>query len=622
MPALLPLMALGFLLGPSVVGVVDVEAFGEVLPGMINVAVVLLIFEGALHLDQHTFSHAPRVVRNLLTVGALLTWAGASALAYLLLGLSIGPALILGAILIVTGPTVIQPILRRVQLTPKLHSALMSEGILIDPIGVIAAVVTLEIVLVGQFAPGTQNLLAMVWQYVKPFFVGIVTGVVAGYLAVRVIRHASVDEDVSDEVAVISTLAATTASAGISEYFAHEAGLVSAAACGMVIARKLNLSRLGMVRRAMEAVSALLVGTLFILLASRFNVQTLELLENGSSLLGMIGFLVLMIVVVRPACAVISCWGSQLSVRERVYLALTAPRGIVAVSAAALAATQLERFARAQDEVNQALVDQARVLELATLLVVVITVATASVFSGPLATLLRVRGSPPNGVIIVGAHRLARDVARAVRSLGIPVRLADRNAGRIAIARNEGLDAHVGDATDARWMEDTLVGVDSGCLIAMTGNDDVDTVVTRYATERFGKDRALRWPTPMDVKEDPNLPKLLDPETHPYTRTPADLLRALSSAVEQGHVWVQTWPGDRTPAVRIAVVKDKRLSFPPSQDPTPEGATGLGVAPSIGRLKELESQDHQVRDDVPPPPADEGRLTDSERAELSDDADS
>ena len=181
-PAILPLIIVGFGAGLLTVGtgehahtLVDASSLGDGLLAIISVSVGLLVFEGALHLDRQTLAQAPKAVRGLLTIGAIVTWGVCALLARLTLGLDWDVSLLLGAVLIVTGPTVIQPILRRLPLRPNLHAALMAEGILIDPIGVIAAVSTLEIIRLNAMGSRPAGI-DLVWFYTQPLLAGALSG--------------------------------------------------------------------------------------------------------------------------------------------------------------------------------------------------------------------------------------------------------------------------------------------------------------------------------------------------------------------------------------------------------------------------------------------------------------
>lgn len=482
-PPLLPLLVVGIVMGGSGLGWVDANSLGAGLGGLVGLVISVLIYEGSLLLDRDTLRQAPRVVRGLLTTGAFVGWASTFLAAHYVLGLPIGPAAVLAAILIVTGPTVIQPLLRRVRLTPKLHSALLSEGILIDPIGVVATVVMINVVLAarasGEFTPLWQPLLL----FARPFAAGIAVGVVMGTLiAVLSARQWWHGREGEQSVIALCTGLGFVAF-GVAEVLAPEGGLVAAAVVGLILANRLG-RHLVHVRRAMDRLAGPLVGTLFVLLASRFDVERLAEASWREA-----AFVAAVLLVSRPLTALMATYGTDMNWRERVYLALTGPRGVVAVSAAALAAGALTTAA-ATDAQRE---DIARI-ETAVLGVVVVSVTWVSLGAGLLARLLRVSGPDRNGVLIVGSHALGREVARQVTQMGLEVRLVDSSEVRVGSAHAAGLPAHAGDATDPLWLESQAEAARAGYVLAMTGNLDVDTVAARWAEHHLGPGRGARWP--------------------------------------------------------------------------------------------------------------------------------
>lgn len=496
-PAVLPLMVAGVLVGPYGLGLVDGDSLGRALGGFITVAIGLLIFEGGLHLNRAELTRAPRAVRGLLTVGALATWGASALAAKMLLGLEWEIALILGAILIVTGPTVVQPILRRVALTPRLHAVLTAEATLIDPLGVIATVVTLEIVLGHVGAASAEFRWSWLVHFALPLVAGAAIGAIAGLVTLAFVGGAAAKGAVSERGAVLVCLGACAVAVGLSELVLKESGLMASAVCGLVLARARGVW-LRDVQHSMEEVAGVLVGTLFILLASRIDLASLRGLgwEYGA-------FVAAVVVLVRPLCVAVGVFRSKLTIRERTLLAFMAPRGIVAVSVASIAALELTRVARELGQNGGVgppllahvanLSEQAERLETAALLVVVATVALGGVLAGPMASLLGVRAGPPSGVLIAGANALARAIGKALADQGNSVVLIDRNPAHVALAKKAGLNAVLGDVLDAREVEETILDPTIGWVISATGNSFVDSAVVRWGLGRFGDGHAALW---------------------------------------------------------------------------------------------------------------------------------
>lgn len=486
-PPIVFLLATGFGLGVSGLGLVDGDALGTSgLLAIVSVSVGLLVFEGGLGLDRRTVARAPGAVRGLLTIGVIVGWICTALLAWWVADLPLDLSILLGAMLIVTGPTVIQPILRRTPLRPGLHSTLMAEGILIDPIGVVAAVSTLEIVRLTIEQPGTTSVLVLLEQYGLPTVTGVGLGVGLGLLAAWFLRSLRRGKRGDTQTLVLVGLSACMIAFGLAEVVASEAGLVASTLCGLVLA---NAARDGVeeMRRFKETTAVMLVGALFILLASRVDLDRLAELQWRDA-----AFVAGMVLLVRPISVLVATMRTGLSVRERAYVALMAPRGIVAISLGAIVAIELAQTAE-RIVGRPELADHARRMESMVLLMIVVTVALAGLAAGPLATILRVRAGRPNGVIIVGAHQLGRDLGSVLQSLGVPVRLVDTNAANIEAAAKAGLDTRSGSATDVRWMDQEVASTGYGNVLCLSDNSEVDQAVARWAADRFGGDNVLRW---------------------------------------------------------------------------------------------------------------------------------
>lgn len=498
-PALLPLLGVGLAVGVTGMGVVDGSSLGSALTGFINVAIGLLIFEGALHLNREELSRAPRAVWGLLTIGAIITWAGSAAAAHYVLGMSIPISLLLGASLIVTGPTVVQPILRLVRVSPRIQTALSAEAVLIDPIGVVATITTLEVLRL-YFQGGSQSMLAGegLQLFLKPLLggagVGLLMGVIGRFLLSAVGKSAKPDPQMVNLIAVGMCMTCV----GIGEVITPEGGLAAVTICGIIMARAKHLGATEL-RAFKELLAVMLVGTLFVLLTSRFDANRLGTLTWREA-----GFVALLLFAVRPVAVMLSTWKSKLSLRERAFASTFAPRGIVALSVAAVATVELTRVLQGIQEgggesaifalLQQASIDVAR-LDLVMFVVIAVTVLYASVVSPLLAWLLRVSAGEGNALFLVGGHSLSLAFAKLLKSKGVHVRIVDSSEERIAKARDAGIEALVGDATDTRWMDDIGAPHDIGWVVAWTGNHDVDQITVRWAADRLGKGRAAIWST-------------------------------------------------------------------------------------------------------------------------------
>jgi len=579
-PPILFLLLVGFGLGVNGLGLVSGDALStEGLLAIVSVSVGLLVFEGGLGLDRDTIARAPGAVRGLLTIGVVVSWLLTALMGYYLVGLPLDLSILLGAMLVVTGPTVIQPILRRTPLSPRLHSALMTEGILIDPIGVVAAVSTLEIVRLAIEQPGAASAAAILGQFLVPAVTGVGLGVMFGYGTARALRVIQRERKADAQTIVLLGLMACMISFGLAEAVSSEAGLVAATLCGLVLANAAKPSAEEM-RRFKETTAVMLVGALFILLASRVQLDRLWNVGWEEVL-----FVAGMVLVVRPLSVLASTFRTGLNFRERLYTALIAPRGIVAISLGAIVAIELGRTAETVVDSRPELSADAQQLETLVILVIVVTVTLSGLAAGPLAKLLRVRAGRPNGVIIVGGHRLGRDLAAHLRALSVPVRLVDTNAANIAAAASEGIGTSMGSATDIRWMDQEVASTGFGNVLALSDNDEVDSAVSRWAALRFGVPHVLRWrrdkpaPPPKGQPQPGTVMKWGRPVRHLLFQMDAGLAR-VATWEEAGIGAVAILGVDEQGEVHMIDDGDMEKAFP---DGPPEGVRLIGV--EIGPAK-------------------------------------
>ena len=492
-PALLPLLGVGLALGSSGLHLVDGAALGTGLRAFVTIAIGLLIFEGALHLNRDELRRAPRAVWGLLTVGAIATWVLGAASAHWILGFGVPASIVLGAALIVTGPTVVQPLLRVMGVQPRVQTVLAAEAVLIDPIGVLATVTTLEVIRQWlTLGPDGASIQAMLWMLARPVLAGSALGAVAGAVGFVVLTIATRRGRADPQFTNLVAIGICMACVGTGEAMAAESGLVAVTVCGIVMARA-RVPGMTELRSFKEYLAVILVGALFILLTSRFDAAALRSVGWLE-----VGFVACLLLVVRPVSVALATWTSRLDLRERIFVGTFAPRGIVALSVASIIAQEL-RDALGADSVavspatlGTMALDVGR-LETVMFAVIVGTVVAGSFASPLLARLLGLRTQGSGAVLLVGAHELGRGVASALQERGIHSRLVDRNADRVRQAREQGLDAVIGDATDARWLDDLGAPSHVSAVITWTGNHDVDSMMARWARDRIGPGRCGFW---------------------------------------------------------------------------------------------------------------------------------
>jgi len=464
LPSILMLLLFGFLAGP-ILGWLDPDKLlGDWLMPLVSLSVGLILFEGGLTLKLHELKTIAGVVRNLITVGALVTWALAAVAAYGLFGWGWELSILTGAVLVVTGPTVVMPLLRHVQPARRVGSTLKWEGILIDPIGALLALLVFEAIIAKEAA--SVPLLAAV-GFGKTLLVGGVLGIGAARLLVLAFERFWVPDHLQNPVALMLVVAMFT----LSNQLQHEAGLLTVTIMGIALANQRSV-HIRHIVEFKENLRTLLIAYLFILLSARLSVEQVRQLSPAAGL----GFLAALVFVVRPLSVLVSSLRSELPVKERVFLSWLAPRGIVAAAVASLFALRL------------AAEGHPRALELVpvTFLVIVGTVALYGLTTAPLAKWLKLSTPNPQGVLLVGAHPLARAMGKALMAEEVPVLLADTNWENLAAARLAGLPTYYGNVLSEHARDELeLSGI--GRLVALTSNHEVNTLAAMGFVEFFGR---------------------------------------------------------------------------------------------------------------------------------------
>lgn len=469
-PPIVLLLGFGVLFGPSGLGWVNPNAIGPGLTVLVKLAVAIILFDGALNLRLDDLRRSAREVRQLVSVGVLITATLATLAAWLIAGLRWQTAMLFGTLVSVTGPTVVQPLLKRIELPRRVRALLEGEAILIDPIGAILAVTLFEVLLDLQVArPG--GLLEGMVAYVSRIAVGILVGVTAG-IAMSVLLR--LRRAVPEELGNLVALAGVWGAFAVAEALLPEAGIMAAVAMGLAIQRD-AIPGEHRLRRFKEQLTVLGVSLLFVLLAANLPVQLLR----AEGWRGVITVLVLMFVV-RPLVVAVSLRGSAFTARERIFVAWVGPRGIVAASVASLFALRLEALG---------LPDGDRLLAL-TFLTIAMTV-TIQGLTAPLAAralALQMTGGKP--VVVVGGGPLGLSLAKLLADAGRPVAVVDRNLAYVWRARRAGLPAVVGNALDESVLAEAGAD-DAELFIATTSNSEVNAIAAQLARDRFGIPQAF-----------------------------------------------------------------------------------------------------------------------------------
>jgi NhaP-type Na+/H+ or K+/H+ antiporter len=464
LPSILVLLIFGFVAGPLLNLVNPDEILGEWLFPIVSLSVAIILFEGGLSLkvsEIHTTGH---VVRNLVTVGALATWMVAATGAYFILGFPLRVAILFGAILIVTGPTVIIPLLRHVRAVGSISSLAKWEGIVNDPIGAIVAVLVFEAIVVVNIQ---QAATTVVISLVETILIGVVLGAAGAYGMAFLLRRYWIPDHLQSVVAlmaVVSTFA-------LSNLLQQESGLVTVTLMGIILTNQRGVNIKPIVEFK-ENLGVLLLSVLFIILSARLSLEDLVHLGPQS-----IVFLFVLILIARPLSVWISTIGSSLKWQEKVFLAWMAPRGIVAAAVTSVFALELHE--------TIGLVE-ADLMVPEMFLIIVGTVTIYGLGAGPLGNWLGVANPDPQGNLIVGAHQWARQIGKALQDAGFKVMLLDTNHENVTLAKLDGVPAMYASVLSESLPAELELG-SYGRLLALTHNDEVNALATLHYAEIFGR---------------------------------------------------------------------------------------------------------------------------------------
>ncbi len=471
-PSIILLLIAGLVLGPFT-GFLDPDALlGEFLTPLISASIAIILFEGSLHLRFEEIRSRATFVINLVTIGALVTWASVSVLAHFVLSFPWPLAVLLGAILIVSGPTVVAPLLNHVRPKKPLGPILKWESILIDPLGAICAVLVFETITHGESG------LEPVFLLLKTLVLGFGGGLVLSKALIWITRHYFIPEYLEVPFFLMFVMVGFA----FTSHLQPETGLLTVTVMGAYLANQ-NLISIKHIAVFKENLAIPLLANLFILLAARLEFSQLRGITPAEII-----FLLALIFLVRPLAVFTSALRSGFKLREKLFLAGIAPRGIVAAAVSSLFALHLARKG----------FPQAERLVTVTFLVILATVFLNGLWARPLACVLKVCQRDPNGVLFVGAHDWARDMARALHEEGIETLLVDTNWFHVKAAEQEGLPAFYASIfSDCVLDEVEFEGI--GKLLALTANDEVNSLAVVHFVEIFGRKEVYQLPPSREV---------------------------------------------------------------------------------------------------------------------------
>lgn len=465
LPAILFLLIAGIVVGP-VTETIDADSlFGDLLFPIVSLSVAIILFEGALTLRLTDISGHGSMVRNLCSIGVLITWLVVTPAAHYWLGLTWELAALLGAIITVTGPTVIVPMLRSVRPSSKMANILRWEGIIIDPIGALFAVLVFEFILAQQNA--LQHTLI---AFGLTLLVGGGIGATTGYILGLALRKSWIPHYLQN-TAVLTLMLGSFA---ISNVFAHESGLLTVTIAGMILANMRHVDVDGILEFK-ETLSVLLISALFILLATRIEFSAIQSLGWGA-----LAVIAVVMFVARPLSVFFSSIGSGLSRKELALLSWIAPRGIIAAAVSALFSLKLE----AQGY------EQASLLVPMVFMIIIATVVIQSLTAIPIAQWLGLRSPEPNGFLLFGSNQFARELAKELGKNDVAVTIADTNWDAISEARMQNLKCYYGNPMSdhaERYLDLSIVGT----VLVLSPYRQLNPLVTMHFEYALGKENTV-----------------------------------------------------------------------------------------------------------------------------------
>ncbi len=498
LPAILPLILIGLLVGP-IASIYTEDGYkliepiwngekglfpGEGLYYFVSLAISIILFEGGLTLKLSEIKNVGSVITKLITVGSLVTFLGAGIAAHYIFDLSWQISFLFSALIIVTGPTVITPILRNIPLKKDISTVLKWEGILIDPIGALAAVLVYEFISVGE---GQAYTLPALMEFGKILLFGFTFGFTFAHALTFLIKKSFIPHYLLNVVSLSAVLLVFV----MSDVFAHESGLLAVVVMGMVMGNT-NLPNIKELLYFKESLSILLISILFILLAANINISDLELIFNWKTA----ALFAIIVFVVRPLGVFISAANSNLSFNEKIFIGWVGPRGIVAAGIASLFGSKLLQVGEPGAAYITPLV----------FMIVLGTVLLNATTARRFAKLIGVFLTKSEGILIVGASEFSILIADYLQKNNRHVVLVDNNQNNIDKAKNNGLEAFTADIYSDS-LEDHIELSDIGYLLSLTANVDINKYAIEKFKKQFGENGSFRLLSTEEVNTPEMMPK-------------------------------------------------------------------------------------------------------------------
>jgi len=460
LPSIVMLFIVGIFLGPEVLGFLDPEVFGKGFETIIRLCVAIILFEAGLNLDKSEIKKHQKIILPLITYGALITMVFGAIFAIIITDLPWSLAFLFGSLVIVTGPTVIHPLLRRIKVESRLKNILETEGVIIDPIGAIIAIFVFELILEESHS-FLFNVFLVFWR----LGIGIVIGGVGGYVIGKIVMKFSI---VMEDFVDLFVLASALGIYALSESVIPESGLMASVASGAILGN-MDIPEEEPLKKFKGKLSILVISVLFVLLAANLEIRHVISLGWG----GVIVVLAILMIV-RPLQIFLTTLGSDLRFNEKVFLSCISPRGIIAASVASIFALQLSKKGIDGGDLVQGLV----------FLTIGISVILQGTTANTVAKLLGVLVESQKAVI-VGANAFGRVVGKLLKMNGKEVGFVDSNEYLVRLATQEGFEAIEGNSLDLDVLERIGLG-DADTTLAVTTSNKVNIFVSRLAKIDFG----------------------------------------------------------------------------------------------------------------------------------------
>ena len=496
-PAILPLILIGLLVGPIAAeflndGTKWIEPIwnGEkgLFPGdglyyFVSLAISIILFEGGLTLKMGEIKNVGPVITKLITLGSIVTFFGAAVAVHYLFELDWELAFLFSGLIIVTGPTVITPILRNIPLKKDVSTVLKWEGILIDPIGALVAVLVFEFIFVGGCGGFTKTALI---EFGKIILFGSTFGFTFAHALDFLINKKWIPHYLMNVFALAAVLGVFV----LSDNFAHESGLLSVVIMGMVLGNK-NAPYLKELLYFKESLSVLLISVLFILLSANIDMDNLLLLANWKTA----ALFSIVVFVIRPIGVFLSTYKSSLTLNEKLFISWVGPRGIVAAGIASLFGSKL----MAEDVVGADYITP--LVFMIVLGTVLLNATTARLFAKMVGVFLM----NSNGILIVGASKVSRLLGHYLETNGRHVVLIDSNQNNIKKAHELGLEAFDANIYSDK-LTDNIELNDVGYLMALTGNTEINKYAINKFSKQFGENGSFRLVSTEEMLDENNNP--------------------------------------------------------------------------------------------------------------------